>query len=75
MKRTFGNKPNKEECVYMLDKSERSKCLELMKQNRSYSIPIENGFEVYIANEDGTQGILSRVINGVQRFLIGEKWI
>lgn len=40
--------------------------LECMKQNKNFNITTSKGFLTYVANADGTQGILSKQEDGRQ---------
>ena len=68
MKKIYLDTANKNNPIVILEKFETAKRLECMKKNISFSIPIDNGYEIYIANLDGTQGIWSRILNGEQTF-------
>jgi hypothetical protein len=43
--------------------------------DQSFNCELQNGFLMHIANQDGTQGILSKLIDGEQYFLIENVWV
>ena len=68
MNKKYLDKDNKTQPIITLNIGEESKALDCMKQNISFQLQTKNGVMIYIANLDGTQGILTKIENEKQYF-------
>jgi len=75
MKTNIGQKGNKKIAIKKVSKHNLSILPGLIKNNISFNAQTKTGHISYIANLDGTRGILSKVENGVPYIFERERWV
>jgi hypothetical protein len=75
MKLDYFDRYNKQNMIVRLNSQEADLVLDLIRRNLSFNLPVKGGFISYIANADGTQGILSKVESDDFYIFEEGKWV